>query len=234
VRRRLVLAGLAAVVLAGGGWALWYGLARPGEPLRGELIVRVRTKDSSKRDARVGVDPLALPVREDEFLQLEAKLNQPAYIYLLWVDGKGEVFPLYPWNPNPEGKLVYRTLAAPPPPQVPQAVVFNPPRLKEWFRIDDTEGLDTMLLLARRTPLPADVSLARLVDKLPEARLGPLHEFVVRGMDRGQPVEEVKQDVERRPKGEVEEMEDQLLQLMDPLKDHFELIRAVQFAHAKK
>jgi len=206
--------------------------ATPEKPLRGELIVRVRTKDGSKRGGQIGVDPLALPVREDELLQLEAKLNQPAYIYLLWVDGKGGVTPLYPWNPD--GKLVHRTLAAPPPAQVPRAEVWNPSQLDKWWPIDDTEGLDTMLLLARKTPLPADVSLADLVGKLPEARLAGLNELVMRGMDRGRLEEEAKRGEYRRPKGEAKAVEDQLLKLMDRLKDYFELIRAVQFAHAKK
>jgi len=235
-------AGLAAVLLVG-LWSLGNSWLQPPAgpgpqppavsetPLDGKLLVRVRTKDGRKRGALIGVDPLALPVREDELLQLEAELNQSAYIYLLWIDGKGVVTPLYPWNP--EGKLVHRTLAAPPPKQHPQRTVRSPDHLSDWWPADDTEGLDTMLLLARREPLPGNVSLAELVGKLPEAKLGPLHEVVVRGMDRGNLVGEIKVDQDRSPKEKVT-VDDQLLNLMDRLKGHFELIRAVQFAHAKK
>ena len=231
---------VAALVVGLGVWSLAQGGKSgnpqvPGreEPLRGDLIVRVRSQDGkNKPEARIGFDPLALPIREDEVVQMEAKLNQAAYIYLLWVDGKGEVTPLYPWNAD--GKLVHKTLAAAPPPQVPTAEVRNPNYLVKWWPADDTEGLDTILLLARRTPLPDTVSLVDLVGKLPEARLGPLHEVVIRGMDRGVLVEEVKVDQDRRVKEDARVLEDQLLSLMDRLQGHFELIRAVQFAHAGK
>jgi len=232
--RRGWLAGAGLVGMALIGLGFWWlgSAASPGPPLSGELIVRVRSKDKSKPEAQIGVDPLAVPVREEELLHLEARLNQPAYLYLLWVDGKGEVTPLYPWNPD--GKLVHKTLAVPPPAQRPLATVSNPSQSSFWWRIDDTEGLDTMLLLARKTPLPAEVSLAALIGQLPEAPLGPHNEVVVRGLDRGLAVEEVKLDLYRRPKGDADPLEAQLLNLMDRLKGHFELIRAVQFAHVKK
>ncbi len=230
----LALAGLGVITLAGlAAWGLGFGRQPAGElPLRGELIVRVRTQANHKPEAQIGVDPLAVPVREDELLQLEARLNQPAYVYLLWVDGKGEVTPLYPWNPD--GKLIHKTLAAPPPAQKPEAVVRNPRRESKWWPIDDTEGLDTMLLLARKSPLPVAISLADLVGCLPEAPLGPRNELVMRGMNRGLPLEKAGLGEYRRPKAEAAELENQLLNLMDRLKDHFELIRAVQFAHVKK
>jgi hypothetical protein len=57
---------------------------------------------------------------------------------------------------------------------------------------------------------------------------------VARGLDRGLAVEEARLGEYRRPKSEAFELENQLLNLMDRLKDQFELIRAVQFAHAKK
>src|SRR5262249_35886504 len=157
-----------------------------------------------------------------------ARLSQPAYVYMLWVDGKGKVTPLYPWNID----NLDQDSVTDPPPQQPGDVIESPKRLNEFWIVDDTPGLDTMLLLAHKTPLSAEVHLAELIGKLPEAPLGPRDEVVVRGFDRGVPVAEVRQDHNRRPKG-GEVLDEQLLQLGERLKDHFELIRAVQFAHVK-
>jgi hypothetical protein len=149
---------------------------------------------------------------------------------MLWVDGKGVATPLYPWNVD---KLVIDTAAVPPPPQEPGDVVHNPTRVDKGWPLDNTVGLDTLLLLARRTPLPPEVRLADVIGELPEAPLGPPDEVVVRGFDRGVPVEEVKVDQNRRPAGDARVIDEQLLPLVERLKDHFELIRAVRFAHVK-
>src|SRR5262249_59086307 len=86
----------------GGGAARGGGLA----PLTGELHIRVWSKtDPGKRDLEIGKDFAALPVRNQEQLRLEARLNAPAHVYLLWLDSEGAVTPLYPWN---EHKLVVR------------------------------------------------------------------------------------------------------------------------------
>lgn len=244
-QRRLLLAGLAVLVLMGGG-AVWYGLTKRGgghagggpppdpaaQPLRGELIVRVWNKDRSKKGAQIGVNAEALPVRMHDKLHMEARLNQPAYVYLLWVDGKGVVTPLYPWNP--EERVIHRTLPPVPPAQTPRAEVHNPSGLASGWEADNTAGLDTILLLVRTTPLPEDVRLLDVIGKVPEAPLGPVNEVVVRGLNAGQPAEEVKLDQERAPLDQAKAIDDQLVQLMDRLKDHFELIRAVQFAHVGK
>jgi len=237
-RRRQVLVGLAALFLLGGG-ALWYGLTKPapersggGPPLDGELIVRVWNKDKSKRGGKIGVDAEVLPVRMYDLLHMEARLNQPAYVYMLWVDGKGVVTPLYPWNP--EEDIVYRTLPPKPPPQTPRAEVHNPSRSGKGWNADNTAGLDTILLLARKMPLPEDMRLAEVLGKVPEAPLGPLGEVVVRGLNGGRPAEEAKLDRNRAPLDQAQVIDDQLVQLLDRLRDHFELIRAVQFAHVGK
>ncbi len=248
----LVPALLGLVVLLG-GFLAWYLIPRSpagprtGEeaiapatpvvaeqPLSGELIVSVWTADRTKNGFRIGSDPRAVPVREDELLHLEATLNQPAYVYLLWVDGKGQVTPLYPWNGETGNKIVHRTLAAAPPAQEPRAVVQNPRQEYGFWAVDDTIGLDTILLLARKTPLPADVRLAEVVGKVPPAPLGPLGEVVVRGLDHSRSAEEAMLEQDRAPKEQAVLIDNQLLDLMTKLKEHFALIRAVQLAHVGK
>jgi hypothetical protein len=232
----LGVAGLLVLV----AWWLWPeakspSLLRPGDdqPLGGKLLVRVWTRDGSKRGRQIGVDPRAVPVQEDEQLRLEAQLDRPAHAYLLWVDGKGKVTPLYPWNLD-EIKHGALAVAGPPPEMRPQAVVRSPVQESKGWDVDDTVGMDTMLLLARRTPLPASVNLDRLIGKLPAVPLGPPDEVVERGFDRGLLVAELSLDLNRGPKKEAKRIDDQLQRLAERLRDHFELIRAVQFAHVKR
>lgn len=239
-RRAALGLGLGVVTLGLGGlgaWALWpkkkpeeeRGTAS-GAALTGELVVRVWASERNARGLRIGLDVGAVPVREDEQLQAEVKLSEPAYAYLLWVDGKGVVTPLYPWN---DDEITVERVSVPPP--VMKAQDFrNPSALSKGWPVDDTLGLDLWLLLARREPWPPGKSLADLLGKMPGAPLRDSGEVVVRGWDRGKPVESVKLDLLRRPKKEAQEIDDQLLQLVSRLADEFEVIRAVQFAHVAK
>ena len=49
-------------------------------------------------------------------------------------------------------------------------------------------GLETVLLLARRRPLPAGTDLAGLVGPMPSSPLRPELVFATRGLDEGQPI----------------------------------------------
>jgi hypothetical protein len=194
------------------------------------LTVRVWALRAGKKGLRIGIDDGAVPLREDEQLQMEVKLNQPAHAFLLWIDGKGMVTPLYPWN---DLKIAVQSVAVPPP--VARADRFhNPSVLSKGWPADDTLGLDTILLLARRAPWPAGCDLAKLLGKVPAAPLRDPGEVVVRGWDRGQPVERVKLDLLRGPKKEARDVDDQLTQVVGRLQGQFEVIRAVQFAHVGK
>ena len=250
-RRRILGLGLAGVAVGLGGVGLWLGRrqrepgeegppanpdaatrAREKEPaaLTAELTVRVWAARMGKKGLRIGVDEGAVPVREDEQLQMEVKLNQPGYAFLLWLDGKGTVTPLYPWN---DQRIDVESLAVPPP-VVRVESVRNPSLLSKGWPVDDTAGLDTILLLARREPWPPGRDLATLLGKVPTAPLREPGEVVVRGWDRGQAVERVKLDLVRRPKKEAREIDDQLTQVVARLAKDFEVIRAVQFAHVGK
>jgi serine/threonine protein kinase len=245
-RRRLLIAGAAALAGAVLAFGLWRGQDPPryasaprdsdktdAKELTGELVVRVWTEDRSKRGLRIGrtTDDGATPVHEDEQIQMEATLNQPAYVYLLWIDGKGDATPLYPWN---DDKIEVESAATPPPPVGKAKEVRNPGRVSKGWAVDDTAGLDTILLLARREPWPPGRSLAALLGKAPKAPLNDPHEVVARGWDKGRAVESAAWDRNRAPKKEAQQIDDQLLQVVDRLKDEFELIRAVRFAHVPK
>jgi serine/threonine protein kinase len=228
LRRRMVAAILAGLVLV---LAVVIGLVRflpgPAEKLSGELIVRVWSPkgDNSKRGLRVD-DPLsgALPVRNQELVHLEARLNRPAYIYLLGVDAEGKVDTFYPWGRNDN-------LATPPPGQKPRPVVHSPEQWDKGWEAMGKSGLETVLLLARPTPLPAEAKLAAVVGRLPPTPFNNPQEVAVRGFDLDQPLDAVYVGFNRGFGKTPAEIDDPLLQLMERLRPHFEVIRAVRFAH---
>ena len=58
-------------------------------------------------------------------------------------------------------------------------------------------GLETALLLVRRTPLPPGIDLADSIGPLPPSPLRNELEVAVRGFDEGQPIETLKVDHNR-------------------------------------
>jgi eukaryotic-like serine/threonine-protein kinase len=114
-----VLCGVA--VLGGAAYALVppRPLAIPTpSALAGELIVRVWSKtDEGKRHLKVD-EPGALPLLPGESVRVEARLNQPAHIYLLWLDSQGKVALLYPrddgkFGSRPSGDLAQERVRSP-------------------------------------------------------------------------------------------------------------------------
>jgi hypothetical protein len=156
-------------------------------------------------------------------VHLEARLNQPAYVYLLWLDGQGRAASLYPWGDRAFGSLPATARAL--------AVVDSPAELHRGWEVKGPSGLETALLLVRGTPLPADVDLAGLIGRLPAAPLRDPQELVVRGFDPGQQVDAIDRGEHRGLGEEAKEIDDPLLQLLEQLRPHFELARAVRFAY---
>jgi len=198
------------------------------EPLTGELNVRIWTLGGGKKGAKVQeMNRGAVPVVNGEGVHLEARLNRPAYVYLIWVDSEGFPVPIYPWNRG--NTLEIGDLAVPPPELPPAKIVDSPSEVERGWPMEGPSGLETILLLARRDPLPGSVNLAAVLGKLKPAPLVDPREVVLRGFDRDRPVEGA--DFFRRPGQQAVEIDDALLQMMGRLQPHFEMIRAVRFAH---
>jgi hypothetical protein len=198
--------------------------ATPGA-LAGDLILRVWSKaGGGKRGLKVD-QPGALPLFPGERVHIEAHLNQPAHVYLLWLDSQGKVIQLYPrddgkYGSSPSGGSARET-------------VHSPGALDEGHRMSGPGGLETVLLLARRTPLPTGTDLAGLMGRLPPSPLRDVHEVAMRGFDEGQPTETLRVGLHRGIDEEADRIDDPLLQLMERLRsqDQFDMIRAVRFAY---
>jgi hypothetical protein len=193
--------------------------------LVGEMTLRVWSPEKDgKRGWKIGVEtPQSLPVRQGEMIHIEAKLNQPACVYLLWLDGQGKITPLYPWIDQDFAKL----------PAEVQAVseLHDPPQRDKGWPVVGPSGLETILMLARRTPLPPDIDLAAEIGTLPPAPLRDPHEIAVRGFDIGQPTDAIDQGSNRGPAKKARQIDEPLLRLVEKLRPHFDFTRAVRFAY---
>jgi serine/threonine protein kinase len=194
--------------------------------LGGELIVRVWSKEEGGKQGLKIDEPGALPLLPGEKVRLEAHLNQPAYSYLLWLDGQGQISLLYPrddgrFGSRPSGGLARET-------------VHSPEAMDDGLKMEGPGGLETALLLVRRTPLPPGTDLAKLIGPLRPAPLRSVLEIAKRGFDNGQPVEELHVDRNRGIDAqEIAKIDDPLLQLMERLRtqNQFEVIRYWRFAY---
>jgi hypothetical protein len=237
-RRTLAALGLVGLLAlaASLAWFVWPGREaassastepnRAGGALEGELLVRVWSK-AGKPGLTVDQDG-ALPVRNKEQVQIEARLNRPGHVYLLWVGSGGKVTPLYPWNDG--RKLIHKDPGAAPPRREPCTVVYSPPDRGLGWRMGGKRGLETIVLAARRTPLPDNVSLGRLMGKVPAA---PLHHPQEWALLRGE--EDVggvrAAGAHRDPDDVARQIDHPVLRVMQRLHEHFEVVRTVRFAH---
>jgi hypothetical protein len=232
-RRRplVIVAGvLLACILSLSAWAFWPQRegrtatipVNPAEELDGELIASLWS--DNKRGLQVD-EPGALPARRGELVHVEARLNQPAYIYLFWIDGQGQASPLYPWDPK-------AGLAVPRDQQIPQKVVHSPHQYDQGWELDGNAGLETVMLLARRTPLPDEGLFTELFHDLPPSPLrDPLEHAIINPEAGAQ-----KQAVGHHRgfnASETKAIDEPLLKLMERLRPSFEFVRAVRFAHSE-
>jgi tRNA A-37 threonylcarbamoyl transferase component Bud32 len=139
------LAGGALLVLAG-LLGLWW-LQRPRPPYVGSVDVRIWRGTGDAAEKFRLQDDGALPLQKGDKFRIEAQVEPPAYLYLFWIDTEGQVLPVYPWTP---GKWTDRqrrerklgTLSMP---------EEDP---KGGYTLQGKrEGMETLLLLARPTPL---------------------------------------------------------------------------------
>lgn len=199
----------------------------PGSaPLEGELLVGVSSPGASLLSQHID-EPGALPARAGGGMQLVARFKQPAYVYLVWLDSQGKVTPLYPWN---QDEIEVKDANQPPPARGATRVVVNP-SIGDVWRFGNGSGLQTVLLLARRTPLPQGVQLGSLLGVLPPVKMRQADEAAILGWDHATRSTTTILAQKRGTEAEAREVDQALLALMDRLADQFEFIRAVRFAH---
>jgi Ser/Thr protein kinase RdoA (MazF antagonist) len=153
--RWLVAAGALLLILmaVAGGFLLPAFFPAPLPPLKGELDVRIwesRSPDPLKfvlAGQRQGIRlPEAVPLTGRDWMRIEARLNRPAHLYVIWIDTEGKATPIYPWQDDDWTKR--------PPDQPAQDRLSLPEKAGELAPLaPGPAGIETVLLLARDTPL---------------------------------------------------------------------------------
>jgi hypothetical protein len=189
------------------------------------LTVLIRPADS--RDFLVVEEPGAVPVRAGAAMGLQVNYNQPMFSYLVWLDSQGQVVPLYPWNND---RVEVADANEPPPVRIASKVVMSPGLGTGWT-FGPRGGVETVLLLARRTALGKDTHLGSLLGSLPPTSMRSRGEVAVLGLDRGSEAASTLLALNRGTEEEARAVDQPLLARLEQLRDHFELIRVVRFAH---
>jgi serine/threonine protein kinase len=116
---------------------------------KGSVDIRIwRGPDGEAQKLRLG-EPGALPLYAGDKFRIEAHVEVPAYLYLFWINTEGQALPLYPWKPGKWGTR--------PAEENPARDVSLPVNRTAGYEIKkDVEGMETLLMLARATPLPLD------------------------------------------------------------------------------
>jgi hypothetical protein len=206
----------------------WSGLLFPKvePPLTGELTVVIRPPDS--QDMLLVGEPAAVPVRAGGSMTLQVNFNKPMYSYIVWLDSQGQVVPLYPWNND---RVEVADADQPPPVRMPAKVVISPSLAGGGWSFGRRGGLETVLLLARPIPLGQDAQLGSLLGTLPPTKMRQRDELAAFGLDRGRDAVSSLLARSRGTEEEAREVDQPLLERLDRLRDQFELIRVVRFAH---
>jgi predicted Ser/Thr protein kinase len=208
------------------------------------------TANSKTNEARKGLvvgRPGTLPVREGEQVQLHADLTRPAYLYILWIDATGAIDHFYPWDRRDP-----RALEKPAPTIKPTAQVRMPPDEDKGFPMEGESGLETIILMARETPLPSDVRLDHELGPIKPAPLRNPNEYSIRTINRVDPralppekmreglfepsrgmlaLERDLKSEHRGPKKEAEELDEPVVKLMRKMSKHFDLVLTIRFAY---
>ncbi len=162
----------------------------PSAALMTQLVVRIwKKKDLSK--ALGLADAGALPLRAGDWMRVEVRSNHEAYLYVIYLDARGEASPLFPWRQynwsDRPLEQKRQQLNLPEDPQKDGSPLQSGP-----------SGIEAVLLLTREEPLSARgvQQLQSLFAKAPpQGKFDPLRGVVWLGkeerfgnaLDRGRP-----------------------------------------------
>jgi serine/threonine protein kinase len=137
-------------------------------PIRyhGRIDVQVfRDVDGQKAPLRVS-NRTALPLRLGDEFRIEATVDPPAFLYVVWVDPGHDITPVYPWDPE-------KGWGTRPPTEEQTGRLSLPSRARDRWRAPTAKpGVTTMVLLARPTPLDVpDDAVRAWFEQLPELPL---------------------------------------------------------------
>jgi tRNA A-37 threonylcarbamoyl transferase component Bud32 len=166
---RLVGVGVAAALVVVLGLGLWGRLSRPPGPasvppgerpaFKGWIDILVSEPDNPRRQLLRLHEPRARPLKVGDEVRVEAVLTTgPGYLYVVWIDARGKVIPIYPWEDFDWNKR--------PALEKPVSKLLLPLDGGIYPIEPSPPGLETLLLLVRDEPLPPEES--NLAERLGE------------------------------------------------------------------
>ncbi len=237
-RRRLLVAGLVlmgvlAVVIVPwqsntGPKTIPSGTGMPVQPVevppwKGAIDLRLSEPNNPRRQLLRLHEPAARPLRVGDEIRVEAELNRPGYLYVLWIDTTGKVSPVYPWL---EGNWQQWRDA-----EQPRQQLSLPDRVGDIYKMEPgPAGMETLVLLVRDRPWPRDQDLAALLGNLgPQPLVDPQ---AIAWFENGLLVQD---EPHRAPNLKGQTSSNVLLRtqqrLQEKLHEHFGYLRAVCFAN---
>lgn len=195
------------------------------QPIRGAIDVQVWRKGQTDKPGMRLNNPSALPLAPGDWMRIEIELVRPAYAYVVWIDTEGKASPLYPWSDSdwksrPKTERRVQRLSLPETENSIAPLSGGP------------AGIETLMLLVRDEPLPADADLAALFAGLPVQKA--IDSRAAAWFENGQLV---RNEVDRGPirldqaKGSDDPVLKTQLMLMTRLDKLFPYTRGVSFAN---
>jgi hypothetical protein len=167
-------------------------------------------------------EPEARPLQVGDRIRVDAELNRPGYLYVLWIDTTGRVLPVYPWLEGEWNRWPAR--------EQPRKTLSLPEYGEPYKMLPGPEGMETLVLLVRDTPWPRDKDLAALLGELgPQPLVDP---GAMAWFENGEIVQDEPlraPDLKRQASSDVT-LRTQL-RLREKLRQHFSYLRAVCFAN---
>jgi serine/threonine protein kinase len=138
-----------------------------GAPFKGWIDISVSEPHNPRRQFLPLREPAARPLKVGDEIRIQAELNRPGYLYVLWIDTTGRVLPVYPWI---EGDW-HRWPAQ----EQPRHKLSLPEKTGEIYpMLPGAPGMETLVLLVRDTPWPREQDLAALLGPLePQPMIDP-------------------------------------------------------------
>jgi serine/threonine protein kinase len=190
-------------------------------PFKGSLDIRVSEPNNPRRQFLRLHEPAARPLKAGDEIRIEAEINRPGYLYVLWIDTQGQVLPVYPWL---EGDWQYWRE------EEPLQVLSLPEKVGEIYKMEPgPPGMETILLLVRDTPWPRELDLQALLGKLePQPQVDPQ---AIAWFENGVCV---RGEANRAPNWKAQPASDAVLRTQqrvhERLHEYFGYLRAVCFA----
>ncbi len=141
----------------------------PSTAWKGYIDVIVYDPENPRRQNVRLDEPDVLPLKPGDGIAIEAEIRPPAYLYIMWIDADGSVDPVYPWKPGD-----WNTRPAE---EQPVGRLLRPG--DGFYPINSSvPGMETLVLLARETPLPQGVDLKAELGKVEPQTLQKLESTV--------------------------------------------------------